>query len=173
MIMRRALGSLLLPTFLAGLLLAGAAGCGSTTDSTSGTAAGHPSASGAPSSGSSVGAGPAETVAMLSQSNAGGRVDPSPTALDSRAAVASFADQFHAGDLEARLREAVDRHDPGPGRVLAAAVVSVGCDVPRGVEVDRTAGALQVTAQAAKSSTKECFVPVTTVAVVDVDASLV
>jgi hypothetical protein len=145
------------------------AGCGSDTGHHDGPDG--PAASGTPSSGSS--AAPPETVAMLSQSNAGGRVDPAPTPLDSRAAIASFARQFHAGDLESRLQQAVDRHDPGPGRVLVAAVVSIGCDVPRGAEVSRTADGLEVTAQAVKSTTSECFVPVTTVAVVDVDASLV
>jgi hypothetical protein len=170
--MRRALGPLLLP-FLLVVLLAGAAGCGDATDATSGSASDSPSSAGTSSSGASPGAGPAETVAMISQSNAGGRVGPALTALDSRSAIASFAAQFHAGDLGGRLQEVVDQHDPGPGRVLAAAVVSIGCDIPSGVEVERTADGLQVTPRAAKGSTKECFVPVTTVAVVDVDASLV
>jgi len=171
--MRRALGPLLLPTVSATLLVAVlTAGCGDQTGSD--TASGRPSTSGTPSSGGSApAAGPARTVAVLSQSNAGGEVDPTPTALDSRAAIASFAGQFDAGDLAARLQQAVDRNDPGPGRVLAAAVVAIGCDVPRAVEVDRTDGGLEVTPQATKGPTRECFVPVTTVAVVDVDASLV
>ena len=166
--MRRALGTLLLPALLV-LLLTGAAGCGNATDSASDNSSG----SGTPSSGSASGSGPARTVALISQSNAGGRVNPTATALDGRAAIASFAAQFHAGDLEARLQQAVDRNDPAPGRVLAAAVVAIGCDVPRGVEVEHAGAGVQVTARAAKSSPKECFVPVTTVAVVDVDASLV
>ena len=172
--MRRALGSLLLPALLTGVVALGAAGCGNATDTAAGTAGDTAGGSHrTPSSSSTAGSGPAETVAMISQTNAGGRVNPAPTVLDGPAALASFAGQFHSGAIGARLRQTVSQAHVHAGRALVAAVVAVGCDTPRDVEVDRTADGLEVTAQSSRSSKAECFAPVTTVAVVDVDASLV
>ena len=55
--------------------------------------------------------------------------------------------------------------------MLLGSVVSVGCDVPPGVDVHRTGGGLAITAQKVAAPTKECFAPVTTVALVLVDAA--
>ena len=162
--MRRALGSLLLTALLA----AGAAGCGDTTD----TAADHGSADGTPTSAAPA-SGPPETVAVLSQSNAGGRVDTTATVLDGPAAVAAFADRFRDGPLAGRIKKAVARADVPSGRLLVASVVALGCDAPRTVEVQKGPDGLKLTAQPVRSPRQECFVPVTTVAVVSVDDSLV
>lgn len=161
--MRRSLGPLLLPVILAAGLVTG---CGAQTASDSGASSGRTPAS------ASTGPVDFTRIAMISQTAAGGRVDPSATVLDSRAAVASFADRFRGGLLQGRLQQAIDGAHLGAGQVPVAAVVAVGCDAPSGVEVQRTEEGLRVVGQQVKSSTPECLAPVTTVAVVAVPSGL-
>jgi hypothetical protein len=56
------------------------------------------------------------------------------------------------------------------GQTLLGAVVAIGCDVPPGVTVQHADGGLAITALKVEKPREECFAPVTTVALVAVDA---
>ncbi|WP_179664693.1 hypothetical protein [Nocardioides panaciterrulae] len=155
------------------LLTAGlVAGCGADTASDPGASAGSTS-TGSASPSPSTGPVDSTVLALISQTAVGGRVDPHPTVLDSRAAVEQFAGRFRGGLLQGRLQQVLAKADLGDGRVPVAAVVAVGCDVPKAVDVQRTPDGLQVTAQPVRSPLPECLAPVTTVAVVAVPSGAV
>jgi hypothetical protein len=54
---------------------------------------------------------------------------------------------------------------------LAAAVVSIGCDVPPGVTVQKLEDGVAIVPREVPSPLPECLAPVTTVALVGVDES--
>ena len=175
--MRRTLGVLLLTAALATAALSGCAGDGGDTraeDAASGTASASPSdvpsaaPSGAPSTGGAV---DFTEVAMLSETAAGGEVEHRATVLDDATAVNGFAAQFETGAMSDELTTAVREADVAEGQELAAAVVSIGCDVPPGVTVQKLEGGVAILPLKVKSPLKECFAPVTTVALVAVDES--
>lgn len=180
--MRRNLGALLLTTALATAALAGCADDGEDTraeDAASGTASGSPS-SASPSdlSSSPLSATPSTRgavdfaeVALLSETAAGGEVEHRATVLDDAAAVNGFAAQFESGAMSEQLTTAVRKADVAEGQELAAAVVSIGCDVPPGVTVQRLERQLVILPLKVKSPLKECLAAVTTVALVAVDES--
>ncbi len=109
-------------------------------------------------------------IALVSATAAGGRVSATPARVDDPAAVAAFGDRFRGTVLGRRVRAVVRRADVGADRVLLAAVVAIGCDVPPGVRVDRSSAGPRITALPVESPLPECFAPVTTVAVVSVPA---
>lgn len=100
-------------------------------------------------------------VALLSATSAGGEVTSVPTVLADAAAVREYAAQFRGEELEREIIDTASETDVPEGQQLAAAVVAVGCEVP--TEVTGTSGDLHAVLP---SSTKECFAPVTTVALV-------
>jgi len=160
----------LLGTLLALLLLA--AGCGDDTGDGTGD---DTSAENTASTGNGpepVGGGAVDftEVALLSATNAGGEVSTEPTALDSKAAVSEFAASLEGRTLPAEIRAAAAEADVTDARALVGSVVAIGCDVPPGVGVHRTAAGLEVTALKVKEPHKECFAPVTTVVLLLVDA---
>lgn len=178
--MRRTLGPLLpaplLTTVLATVLATGVlAGCGSDTsdraNDPSPTSASPISASSSPSDGSTG----APTVTIVSATGAGGRVDQHPTVLDGPSAVRAYASQFTNAELTRKVTSAAAAasSDLSAEQVLVAAVVSIGCDVPGDVAVDQAGGALTITAVKVANPQQECFAPVTSVALVTVDASAV
>lgn len=170
--MRHALGTLGLVAVLSASALsgcgsdpgpAGDAGGSRATDGTGGT--GSPAPTGGPVD--------FTTVALVSSVNAGGRVSPRATVLDDARAVAAFSEQFRSDAMAVRLRQEVARADVPSGRTLVGAVVAIGCDVPPGVDVQRLGDGLAITPQEVPSPLPECLAPVTTVALVSVDARLV
>jgi hypothetical protein len=175
--MRRTLGALLLTAALATAALAGCADDGGDTraeDAASGTASASPSdlPSAAPSGASSTrGAVDFTEVALLSETAAGGEVEHRATVLDDASAVNGFAAQFETGAMSDELTTAVREADVAEGQELAAAVVSIGCDVPPGVTVQKLEGGVAILPLKVKSPLKECLAPVTTVALVAVDES--
>jgi hypothetical protein len=175
--MRRTLGALLLNAALATAALAGCADDGGDTraeDAASGTASASPSdlPSAAPSRAPSTpGAVDFTEVALLSETAAGGEVEHRATVLDDASAVNGFAAQFETGAMSDELTTAVREADVAEGQELAAAVVSIGCDVPPGVTVQKLEGGVAILPLKVKSPLKECFAPVTTVALVAVDES--
>jgi hypothetical protein len=175
--MRRTLGALLLTAALATAALAGCADDGGDTraeDAASGAASASPSdlPSAAPSGASSTrGAVDFTEVALLSETAAGGEVEHRATVLDDASAVNGFAAQFENGAMSDGLTTAVREADVAEGQELAAAVVSIGCDVPPGVTVQKLEGGVAILPLKVKSPLKECLAPVTTVALVAVDES--
>jgi len=175
--MRRTLGALLLTAALATAALAGCADAGGDTraeDAASGTSSASPSdlppaaPSGAPST---PGAVDFTEVALLSETAAGGEVEHRATVLDDASAVNGFATQFESGAMSDELTTAVREADVAEGQELAAAIVSIGCDVPPGVTVQKLEDGVAILPLKVKSPLKECFAPVTTVALVAVDES--
>ena len=110
-------------------------------------------------------------VALLSVTAAGGEVEYRATVLDDAAAVSRFAAQFENGAMGDQLTTAVREADVAEGQELAAAVVSIGCDVPPGVTVQKLERGLAILPLKVKSPLKECLAAVTTVALVAVDES--
>jgi hypothetical protein len=110
-------------------------------------------------------------VAIVHATAAGGSVSTNPVRVDSDEALDGFVAQFERPDLGQKVRSAVAGADIPDGHVPAAAVVALGCDVPPGVSVvtDRE---LRVVPDKVASPLKECFAPVTSVAVLTLDESL-
>lgn len=153
-----------------GLTVGTLAGCGSESASPSGNPT---SESGSPSSRSE----PADTVAhseveLVSATAAGGSVDNLATVLADADDLAAFSAQFR-GEMPGKLQRATNRMQVADGEVLVGAVVWIGCDVPPGVRVTSTEFGVVLTAEKILKPMLECFAPVTTVALVSVDAEAV
>ncbi|WP_345520427.1 hypothetical protein [Nocardioides conyzicola] len=144
--MRRTLGTV--------LLLLALVGCGS--DSDPGSSAG---------SGGSDGAPQVTTVAMLTGTSAGGVVTTRPTPVADEAAAREYGAGFRNDRLQGEIVDAVAGADVPAGKQLALAVVAIGCEVPTKVVGTGTADAVTLRA-VLPSPTKECFAPITTVALV-------
>ena len=182
--MRRTLGALLLTAALATPALAA---CGNDANSggndaadtraqdpTSPTASASPSSSATPPGSPS----PGETVdftevALLSLTGGGGTVGYRATILNDRAAVNRFAAQFRSPALGNQLKAAIRKADVPEDQVLAVAVVSIGCDIPPGVVVQRLEDGLAIVPLEVANPLPECLAPVTTTALVAVDESAV
>lgn len=162
--MRRTLGPpVLITTLLAALLATGLSGCG-----------GDEVASDDASSRTSPGTGHTDStpVRLVSQSAAGGEVDQHPTVLDDARAVERFGAQFRTDAMRDALRSAVARIDVPDGETLVGAVVALGCDVPSGARVHGEGDGLEIVPFEPATTHPECFVAVTTVALVSVDSAL-
>lgn len=108
-------------------------------------------------------------VQMAYGTASGGRVSGRLTALDSSAAVEQYAAQFRHAQLPGAIRRAVASTDLPTDRVLAAAVVMVGCDHPTEVTLSGPAGRVSIEAVPVPDPLPECFAPVTSVALVAID----
>jgi hypothetical protein len=168
----------LLGTLLALFLLLPVAGCGEDTDArsedpadrSSSESSSPSSGSSSPSSGESSGVDFTE-VALLSETNAGGAVSTRPTVLDDPATIATFTSGLEGRTLPGKIRAEARRTTVPGDRVLVGAVVAIGCDVPPGVAVQSAGNGLQITPLKAEKPHLECFAPVTTVALLLVDAA--
>lgn len=114
-----------------------------------------------------------EEVAILHETAAGGEVSQTPVVLDSEDAVDGFVGAFTRGTLGEQVRTEVDATDVPEGKVLVGSVIGLGCDVPPGVNVSTDADGLRVSGRKVASPLPECLAPVTTVALVLVDADAV
>jgi hypothetical protein len=144
MVMRTVLGTL--------VLLLALAGCGSDEGHTDGGLKPDPSASEAAQ---------VTQVALVTGTSAGGEVTTALTVLADEAAVRTYADQFRNDGFQGEIVAAARKADVPEGQQLAAAVVAIGCEVP--TKVFGTEDDLRVVLP---SPTKECFAPITTVALV-------
>lgn len=163
--MNRTLGTLLATS---ALLLAAACGEDTAGDDTRA----EDSSASASSSTPPAGDGSVEftEVAILHDTAAGGEVSTEPVPLDDQQAVDAFVAGLDSDKLAGEVQDAVDGADPAEGQVLVGSVVSIGCDVPPGVAVHRGDSGVEITPLKVPSPQKECFAPVTTVALVTVDA---
>jgi hypothetical protein len=162
--MRRTLGTLVATTLLL-------TGCGTDADD-SGPASDPASTTSAPDDGTSPADGVVEhrLVELVTVSQVGGAVSPRASVLDDASAVATFTDPFEGSRMTESVEAAVRRADPASDEVLAAAVVAIGCDAPQEVSVERRGDELLVH-PGKIPTTKQCLVPMTTVALVAVPES--
>jgi hypothetical protein len=155
--MKRSLG-----TLLAGATLVAVAACGSQSSSTATSGpAGQPSS---PSSDPNLTI-DATTIALLSQTGGRGQQSSSATPLSTPAQISAFTAGM-AEPLVHRITRTLASASPPDGTQLAGAVVSIGCDVPPGVDVVRGVDQPQIIAREVASPHPECLAPVTTVAIV-------
>lgn len=157
--MRRSLGTLLL---LPALLAA----CGDDTATDPGDAASEPETQ--LSSSTSTSPLDHEVLAILSETAAGGSVSPTLTPLPGPDEVAAFVEQFDSAELGQEVAAEVRTHEPAEGYVVGAAVIAIGCDVPPGVSVRPDGDGYTVHPDKVTEPLKECFAPVTSVAVIEV-----
>jgi hypothetical protein len=167
--MKRSLGTL---SALLVLLLAAACGDDSGEDARATDSSSSPTGSATPgdASGATV---DFVQVALLSETNAGGEVSQQPTLLDSPAAVTNFAETLDGRTMAGKIKSAVVKTDVPDGQAIVGSVVAIGCDVPSGVTLVWNGAGLDVTPLKAKQSHQECLAPVTTVALLMVDARAV
>lgn len=165
--MRRILGIILTT-----LLLSSIVACGSGESDVETATDPTPSATDEPTS--STGDGPVDftEVALLSETASGGTVAEQATPIADGRAAKLFAEQLGSASFRKQFIDEVEGADVPAGQVLAAAVVSIGCDVPPGVSVTRTDGVLSIIALKVTSPHPECYAAVTTVALVLVDQAL-
>jgi hypothetical protein len=104
---------------------------------------------------------------LVSQTAGGGQVATRATPLTDAAAITDFTRSLEAA-LATKVRTAVDGIPVASGQQLLGQVVTVGCDVPPGVTVERDP--LAVHADPVASPKQECIAPVTTVALVVVSS---
>jgi hypothetical protein len=171
---KRLLGSLLLgPLVLAGC--GDASSSGTALDGCKDTASCAGSSSPIPSSpvpsASASQVDGAVTVAIVSQTAAGGHVMDHPVRLDDQAARAKFLAPFRGKGLDVKVRQAIASATVPSGDVLLGAVVAIGCDVPPAVDVGYlgTEGYV-ITPHPVDKPLQECLAPVTSVAIVAVPA---
>lgn len=103
-------------------------------------------------------------VGIVHETAAGGSSSATLTRLDDAADVTRFGAQFERPDLGQQVVDLVAAHPPPDGHVLAAAVLSIGCDVPPGVAYADG----RVTPHKVASPLDTCYAPVTSVAVLEV-----
>jgi ABC-type glycerol-3-phosphate transport system substrate-binding protein len=162
MTMKRVLG----PLLLAALVLL--AGCGDSTSDSASDPASQPSSATTPDEPTESAA--PQTIAIVSQTAAGGEVDLNAVPVDDEAALQAFAAQFDQGGLEEKIAAAVASATVPEGYTVMGAVVAIGCDVPPGVSVEPGPDGWVVTPHKVPSPLQECFAPVTSVAIVAVPA---
>ena len=162
MTMKRFLG----PLLLAALVLL--AGCGDSTSDSASDPTSQPSSTAAPDEPTESAA--PQTIAIVSQTAAGGEVDLNAVPVDDDAALQEFTAQFNKAGLEEKIATAVAGATVPEGYTVMGAVVSIGCDVPPDVSVEQGPDGWVVTPHKVPSPLQECFAPVTSVAIVAVPA---
>ena len=162
MTMKRLLG----PLLLAAVVLL--AGCGDSTSDSASDPASQPSSAAASDEPTESRA--PQTIAIVSQTAAGGEVDLTAVPVDDDAALQEFTAQFNKAGLEEKIATAVAGATVPEGYTVMGAVVSIGCDVPPDVSVEQGPDGWVVTPHKVPSPLQECFAPVTSVAIVAVPA---
>ena len=114
-----------------------------------------------------------ELVEMVTETAAGGDVDPEATSMSDVVAVQEFSKQFESDTMEVRLTETVKKTEVPEGKALYGAVVAIGCEEPPGVVVTSTDSGLTIEGKPTASTPPECFAPMTSVALVLVDEDVV
>jgi hypothetical protein len=174
--MRRLLGSVLPAALLAALPLTALSACGddaggTATDDRAPTASRHPSTDATDEP--SEGAVDFRLLRMLTETAAGGAVSPVGVPLGDADAARAFNEQFETDALPARIQELVETTHVPDDMLLYGAVVSIGCDAPTDVLVAHAGSEVAIVAQKVPHPLRECFAPMTTVALVLVPVSAV
>ena len=114
---------------------------------------------------------PFTEVAILTGTEEDGKASPTPVPLDSEAVLDDFVSQFTGPSLADDVRAAVaGAPDVGPDQTLVGVVVTIGCDRPDDLRVERVDGAVQVLPVLPKNQV-QCFAAQTTVAVLVLDTA--
>lgn len=114
-----------------------------------------------------------ELAEMVTETAVDGRVDPMAIPFGDETAVHEFSAQFENDNMRIRLLTVVDRIEVPDGQALYGAVVAIGCQVPPGVVVTNTDSGLEITGKKSIEPPVQCIAPMTTVALVLVDESVV
>jgi hypothetical protein len=112
-----------------------------------------------------------DEIAILSQTAAGGQVSTTAVELGDPAQMEAFVNQFEFAGFGDEIARKVAATTVPEGQVLIGAVVSIGCDVPPGVEVAGEPGSWTITPLKVADPLPECLAPVTSVAIVAVPAA--
>ena len=115
-------------------------------------------------------------VKLFTMTEVGGKVDPEAVPLADVVAVDEFSKQFRTDSIRTTLIGLVKTTDVPDGKALYGAVVAIGCEQPPGVVVRSTDTGLTIEAKTSLPSPtpqKECFEPMTSVALVLVDEDIV
>jgi hypothetical protein len=161
MTMKRLLGTALLTLVLL-------AGCGDSTSDSASDPASQPASTTASDKPTEAVA--PQTIAIVSQTAAGGEVDLNAVPVDDDAALQEFTAQFNRAGLAAKIATAVAGATVPEGYTVMGAVVSIGCDVPPDVSVEQGPDGWVLRPHKVPSPLQECFAPVTSVAIVAVPA---
>ena len=110
---------------------------------------------------------------MVTETAVGGMTSPGAVALTDTAAVQQFSGQFEDDRMQTRLIQVFDDLTVPDDQAAYAAVVAIGCEVPPDVVVTSTDTGILI--EGTKPTTKpvECIAPMTSVAIVLVDESVV
>lgn len=114
-----------------------------------------------------------ELVEMVTETAVGGMVSPGAVPLADMSAVQQFTGQFEDDRMETRLVQLVDGLEVPEDKAAYAAVVAIGCDIPTEVTVTSTDTGIVIETVKPSLKPEECFAPMTSVAVVLVDESVV
>jgi len=172
MTMKRLLGPLLLAPLLVLTACAGDDASDVASDpagSTSSPATATPSDS--PTVTPTAGTVEFDEIAILSQTAAGGQTSTTAVDLGKQAQLDAFVNQFEFPAFGQKIARKVAATTVPEGQVLIGAVVSIGCDVPPGVEVSGEPGSWIITPLKVADPLPECLAPVTSVAIVAVPAA--
>ena len=161
MTMKRLLGTALLTLVLL-------AGCGDSTSDSASDPASQPSSTTASDKPTEALA--PQTIAIVSQTAAGGEVDLNAVPVDDDASLQEFTAQFNRAGLAEKIATAVAGATVPEGYTVMGAVVSIGCDVPPDVSVEQGPDGWVLRPHKVPSPLQECFAPVTSVAIVAVPA---
>ncbi len=109
-----------------------------------------------------------ELVQMVVLTSAGGVSSPTVYFVDDESQMRRYVKTFQDRDqATASLQQAVEDAGEREGR-LAFATVFIGCDVPPGVTITEGEDGWEVHPKKVPSPKKECFAPMTSVALVEI-----
>jgi ABC-type glycerol-3-phosphate transport system substrate-binding protein len=116
--------------------------------------------------------GPSEplTVAIVSETAAGGEVDPVAVPVESDQDRQAFAAQFEQGEIVGKIGAAIGSATIPDAYEVVGAVVAIGCDVPTDVTATQGPDGWTLEPVMPSKTMQECFAPVTSVALVAVPA---
>lgn len=112
-------------------------------------------------------------VEVISETAVGGMVFPGGVALTDATALQQFTGQFENDRMQVRLTQAFADLTVPDDQAAYAAVVAIGCEPPADVTVTSTDTGIIIEGVRSTQKPIECFAPVTSVAVVLVDESVV
>jgi hypothetical protein len=106
------------------------------------------------------------TIAIVSETAAGGEVDVHAVRMDDDASRQELTGQFQRGSLPEKISSAIEAATIPDGYAVWGAVVAIGCDVPESVIATPSGDGWVFEPQMPSETMQVCFAPVTSVALV-------